>query len=441
MDRFRILSLDGGGVKGTYTASVLANFEHLTGKPIVDHFDLITGTSAGGLIALGLGLGRPAEEILKFYVERGPQIFPSRGASRLVRSLRHVFRPKYSQEALQESIVDFFRDWKLGESRCRLVIPAFDCNAGRVHLFKTAHHVRFVQDYRRCAQEIAMATAAAPTYFPAFCSSEGQSFLDGGVWANCPVVIGLLEAVFVLGKAPSCIDVLSIGTTSSPFDVPTQRRVGGLLAWKSNVIDLLMKAQVDGAIAQAQIITGKRILRINATTRPGRFSLDDSTQIDALRGLGAQAAKDQCDEVASRFLDSAVAKFHPSHRLDEVHAQPRAKQYVSRRRRRRSLGTARAGFPHTVYQVVDISASGALLETPGEMPVGNSIELDLQLEDGNEARVAAKVVRNQQPRWGLIAGVGVQFTEFKGESQKIIERYVEHDVSDTIFRPSRTPIA
>jgi uncharacterized protein len=74
---FRILSLDGGGIKGAFTASVLATLEEDTGKSVVDHFDLIAGTSTGGILAIGLGLGLSAREICDFYASKGPEIFPS----------------------------------------------------------------------------------------------------------------------------------------------------------------------------------------------------------------------------------------------------------------------------------------------------------------------------------------------------------------------------
>ncbi len=96
MKRFRILSLDGGGIRGTFTASVLAQFERLSGRRIADSFDLMTGTSTGGLIALGLAFGMSANRILRFYVERGPAVFSTAGTGRFIRGLRHVFRSKYS---------------------------------------------------------------------------------------------------------------------------------------------------------------------------------------------------------------------------------------------------------------------------------------------------------------------------------------------------------
>ena len=107
--RFRILSLDGGGIKGAFTAAVLAEWEKHTGRVIVDHFDLITGTSTGGIIALGLGLGVSAQEILRFYKEQGPKIFPNITAQqKLSLNIRHLWEPKYSAEPLREALRGVF---------------------------------------------------------------------------------------------------------------------------------------------------------------------------------------------------------------------------------------------------------------------------------------------------------------------------------------------
>jgi predicted acylesterase/phospholipase RssA len=425
MARFRILSLDGGGIKGVFTASVLAHLEELSGKRIADHFDLITGTSTGGIIALGLGLGVPPRRILDFYVERCSEIFPTTGADRVLHGLLHAVRHKYSQHALASALADILGSRKLGESSCRLVIPTFDCNAGRVQLFKTAHQARFGRDHRTRALDVAMATAAAPTYFPSFTAPDGQVFLDGGIWASCPVLVGLLEAVFVLNLPPADVEVLSVGTTDSPFDVSKKRRAGGLLSWNRHLVTLLMQAQTDGALAQARLMAGQRVRRIDATTRPGRFTLDDAGQVEELRGLGACAAREHLDAVADAFLDTPAAPFRPFQLHDapaEVReALPRRK--VARRRRRRSLGIAQAGAQHC-HRIVDISVSGALLETKGEIAVGTPIDLDLCLEDGATARVAARVVRLQHPGWGRPGGVGVQFTGFAEGARAAIEGYV-----------------
>jgi len=91
MNTFRILALDGGGIKGAFTAAVLAAWEKDTNLQVQDHFDLITGTSTGGILAIGLGLGLSGEKMLDFYKERGPAIFPITGFGRnLLRKVRQM---------------------------------------------------------------------------------------------------------------------------------------------------------------------------------------------------------------------------------------------------------------------------------------------------------------------------------------------------------------
>ena len=291
--RYRILALDGGGVKGAYTASVLSTLETLTGKSISQHFDLITGTSTGGIIAVAVGLGIPLSNILELYVSKGPEIFPSpkRWWLGSVGSLlRHCLRPKHSQEVLRRAIADVIGERSFGESQNRLVIPAFNAVSGDIQLFKTAHTPAYRMDCNRPAIEVALATAAAPTYFQAFTDAEGRSFVDGGIWANCPVMVGIAEAVGVLGWPLDAIDVLSIGTTDEPFDISRERRRGGIFHWNRGLVTLLMSAQVRGTLGFATALTSNRIQRIDEITRPGRFCLDDSREVSELRALGETGA-------------------------------------------------------------------------------------------------------------------------------------------------------
>ena len=120
-ERFQILSLDGGGLKGIYSAAVLAALEQTIGAPIVSRFDLIVGTSTGGIIALGLGLGLAPRDILDFYVGSGADVFADQLG---VRALRRLVRPKYSSARLKHAVQRVFGDRRLGESRKALVVPA-----------------------------------------------------------------------------------------------------------------------------------------------------------------------------------------------------------------------------------------------------------------------------------------------------------------------------
>ena len=217
---FRILSIDGGGIKGVFAASALATLEEDLGCRAVDHFDLITGTSTGGIIAIGLGLGLSAGQILRFYVDKGPTIFPGTSlAQRLGGKVKQLFSgPKHSHTVLRAALKEVFQQRRFGESTCRLVIPTYDAIGGRIFIMKTAHHERFHYDIEASAVDVALATSAAPTYFAAerFPQHDNASYVDGGVWANCPVLAGVTEALAFLGQKLQDLDVLSIGATTAP---------------------------------------------------------------------------------------------------------------------------------------------------------------------------------------------------------------------------------
>ena len=310
--RFRILSLDGGGIKGAFTASALAALEKQCNGRIVDHFDLIAGTSTGGIIAIGLGLGFSADELLQFYVEKGPDIFSATSVIGRLGVLRQILRPKHPSEKLENALKEILGDRKFGESKCRLVIPTYDAIGGRIFLMKTAHHERFVHDVDASALDVAMATAAAPTYFEArkFPAHPGSSYVDGGVWANSPSMVGLTEAVAFLGIKTEQIDILSVGTTWSPFSIAEDRR-SGVAQWNFGLISLMFEAQAETANAQAALLAGG-YHRVNATVPAGTFSLDNARPdvIEKLMALGRGEAvkKEHLKIVKERFLNGKKAE-------------------------------------------------------------------------------------------------------------------------------------
>ena len=186
-----ILAIDGGGIKGVFPASFLASLEDSLGQNPADFFDLIAGTSTGGIIALGLGLGLSAKEILTFYEQHGPEIF---AGNRLLRVLRHIGFSKYSSEPLRRALDSVLGNRVLGESKKRLIIPSCNLDTGEVHIWKTAHHPRLERDYKARAVDVALATTAAPSYFPTHRSAAGTPLVDGGVWANNPMGVAMVEA-------------------------------------------------------------------------------------------------------------------------------------------------------------------------------------------------------------------------------------------------------
>ena len=315
---FRILSLDGGGIKGAFSASVLAALEHDTGKAAVDYFDLIVGTSTGGIIAIGLGLGKSAQEIVEFYRAHGPTIFPGTSlVERVTGGWRQLWGPKHSHDVLREAVAQVLGTKRFGESKCRLVIPTYDAIGGRLFLLKTAHHERFRYDYKALAVDVALATSAAPTYFKAspFPEHEGASYVDGGVWANCPAMVGVTEAYSFLNIPLEEIEVLSLGTTTTPFNI-AQHVDSGIAQWNAGLIDLMFNAQVEAARAQANLLLKGRLHRIDIVASSGQFSLDNASpeKIEQLIQLGRGEAvkKANLDVVRSRFLnDTPAPKFEP----------------------------------------------------------------------------------------------------------------------------------
>ncbi len=317
---FRILALDGGGIKGTFTAAILTELERQTGCRLADHFDLMVGTSTGGILALGLALGIKASALLDLYVKRGADIFPSLGFLGAQRGmLRQLFRPKLRQEDLRTVLTEYIGEKRLGDAAVPLVIASYEAVRGRPYLFKTAHHPNHSRDYRASAVDVALATSAAPTFFRAAAVAvrKGESYFDGGVWANSPTMVGIAEAVAFFGVPLSEIDVLSIGTTDEVRSF-SHMREAGMLKWNVGLVDILMSAQADAARAQSALLLDGRMLRIDMVRPSGTYSLDraDAQTIGELAALGeGKAAERQVvEQVKARFLNGQRAeRYTPLH--------------------------------------------------------------------------------------------------------------------------------
>ena len=307
-----ILSIDGGGIRGVFPCAFLAAVEDAVGPPVSRFFDLIVGTSTGGILALGLGLQIPARELLSFYVEDGTSVF--RG-NRLLRFVRHLGVSKFSPDGLREAITKRLGERLLGDSSTRLVIPSLNLETGDVHLFKTSHHARLETDYRTPAVEIAMATAAAPTYFPTHRSEAGTPLIDGGVWANNPVGVAAIEATAVLQWPASDTYILSLGCTKEPLQVTWPKKLPlGLAPWAAHITDVFLAAQSSAALATAHLVLGEQhVQRVDPSVPRGRFSIDDVREIEALRGLGESEARSSLPTLRNELLAEEAETFRPFH--------------------------------------------------------------------------------------------------------------------------------
>ena len=309
----RILAIDGGGIKGVFPASFLATVEDTIEDNIANYFDLIVGTSTGGIIALGLGLGLSAKELLAFYEEHGPTIFKG---NRGLRWLRWLGTSKYSKTPLENALKCCFGDRRLGDSKKRLVIPSLNLENGEVHIYKTAHHPRLEMDYKENAVDVAMATASAPTYFPTHRSIAGIPLIDGGLWANNPVGMAVVEAITLLDWPRDSLKVLSVGCTTEPLNVNLGRRIPlGRPYWAFKLLDVFMHVQSHASLGTALLLAGHdNVVRIDKDVSQGKFGLDKTKEIDSLRGLGVSEARYALPKLREVFLGDHVEQFVPFHK-------------------------------------------------------------------------------------------------------------------------------
>jgi len=312
MTERRILSLDGGGVKGVFAASFLAYVEETLGIRVKDYFDLIAGSSTGGIIALGLGLGLSAGELLELYEKEGRRVFGGAGGWKW---LTRVFRPKYSSAGLRAALTARLGERLLGDSGVRLVIPATNLETGEVYVFKTAHDRRFERDWREKAVDVALATSAAPMYFASHRMPSGAPLIDGGIWAMNPTGIAVVEAIAVLGWNREDLRVLSIGCTSEALDTGRLRHGGGgIWAWSLKVVDTVMAGQSSASMGIARVLAGhENVMRIDPMVAGGRFRMDDAFELASLRGLGASEGRKATGLLRKMFFSEPAEPFRPFH--------------------------------------------------------------------------------------------------------------------------------
>lgn len=311
---FQILSLDGGGMRGLFPAGILARLEETYGVRIADSFDLVVGTSTGGIIALGLGKGMSPGEIESFYLERGPKIFD--GADNVLKSLSQILEPKFDSGPLTAELQQCFGDTLLGDSQKRLVITSYDMENDDVRLIKTAHHPRLRNDYKLPMWQVALATSAAPTYFSACHAIKNARLVDGGVWANNPTMVGLTDAVSLLNIPLRQVRILSIGTSWELKQRPDKLDGAGKVGWAQEIVDVMFRGQSHAAVKQAELLLNtpdqKRVLRLDFPVPKDTFALD---RVDLKRMLPKieYYARHYGPEIEALFLNHKAPAFTPFH--------------------------------------------------------------------------------------------------------------------------------
>ena len=318
----RILSIDGGGIKGMFPATFLAELEASVERPLWEYFDLITGTSTGGIIAIGLAMGVPASTIRDLYGEKGPEIFGQERTGwkgtwdRGVAQARWLsWGPKHQSESLHSQLHSILGKLKIGHAKTRLMIPAFHGKTRQVYIFKTPHHERFQTDFNVLASDAAMATAAAPTYFREFMTTQDVGLVDGGLWANNPTGVAVAEGIGTLKWKPDEIKVLSVGCLEDVEEMP---KATGAIRFARKMSGFFMAGQSYGSLGIAHILTGhvggsdhKAIYRVNQMVPAGNYGLDNTARIADLKDRAMVEARNQKPDLQKAFFTEPAERFEP----------------------------------------------------------------------------------------------------------------------------------
>jgi hypothetical protein len=212
-----ILSIDGGGMKGYIPCAVLVELEQRAGKPCAEIFDLIAGTSIGGILACLLASGKSAAEALQFFTEDGPRIF----GNGQVLGNDGLIQPRYAAGPIENCLMDRLDTATLGHCRTALMVPAFDLVAYEPYFFKSHNY-----DRPHLLWQVARATSAAQSYFPAFELGD-QILWDGGNVCNNPAACAVAEASRIYGRAePVRVLSLGCGAAASKFEAKSLINAG-----------------------------------------------------------------------------------------------------------------------------------------------------------------------------------------------------------------------
>lgn len=301
---FKILAIDGGGIRGLYAAYILKRIHDELNIVFSEYFDLIIGTSTGSIIAGGIAVNYPIEKIVLLYEVEGKRIFSS---NRL--SLNGFYKSKYSKKYLEIVLNNALGNKTLSDVKnTRLVIPATDIANGQVFVFKSSYLDEFVRDRNTKIVDAILASCSAPTYFDP--SQVGNYLLaDGGLWANNPALVGLTEAIGKLKMNKDDVKVLSIGTGIGnqyyEIDDARSKNWGIISGWQgSKLIDTILNLQsLSSENIVRFLLNENQYLRLNFNSDK-KLSLDKLDILDSLKSRADQTFTYEINKIRKFLSDN-----------------------------------------------------------------------------------------------------------------------------------------
>ena len=279
MASIKVLSIDGGGIRGIIPAIILAEMQKRLGRNLSEVFDLIAGTSTGGIIALGLGTacnhGQPysPDQLLNLYVQNGSTIFKKNWLT----PEKELILPKYSPDSLEETLARFFQDTEFKTALTPLLISSYDLQ-GQLPFFFKSHRIHADPNYNWKVTSIARATSAAPTYFPPLHLTQGTrdyALVDGGVFVNNPAMAAYAEARSLYRNFTDFI-VVAVGTGDRQDRITyATAKEWGLLGWAKQIPAVLMDSVSEAVDYQLELMPGCSYFRLQPPLQAAESDMDN----------------------------------------------------------------------------------------------------------------------------------------------------------------------
>jgi patatin-like phospholipase/acyl hydrolase len=312
MPSIKVLAIDGGGIRGIIPATILTEIQKRLGLELFKVFDLIAGTSTGGIIALGIGTRCKSNgpyspsELVDLYVQNGPEIFKKN----LLTSERQVILPKYSPDALEAALLQFFQDTEFQSALTPLLISSYDLQEQLPFFFKS-HRIAVDPTYNWKLTDIARATSAAPTFFSPLHLTRGNqdyALVDGGVFVNNPSMAAYAEARALYPDAQQIV-VVSVGTGDRQDRITyAAAKDWGLLGWAKQIVPVFMDSVSEAVDYELNALPGCKYHRLQVPQLQEASS--DMDDVDPLNLKNLQS-------VAEEYLSSISI----SDELDKICAE------------------------------------------------------------------------------------------------------------------------
>ncbi len=308
MGFYRILAMDGGGIRGLITAILLQRLEQAHAG-FLSQFDLFAGTSTGGLLALGFAAGKSPSEARQLYEIYGAEVFRDSWMDN-VRDLGSLIGAQYDLEPLRQVLKDQFGERTLGSLEKRVLISAFDLDNEKplpLRSWKAKFFHNFPgpdSDADQKIVDVALYTAAAPTYFPVV-----DGYIDGGVVAGNPSVCALAQALHPAtgGQKLEDVVVLSLGTGRNPRFLEIRNADWGLAQWAPHLINLMLEGSSGLADYQCRQFLGPRYLRLDPLLSEA-VSMDQVDKIPLLQEIASQVNLDEALRWVRRYFSNGSPK-------------------------------------------------------------------------------------------------------------------------------------